>query len=315
MSLWSFPLFPDEASTLAPKVDRLLTAWLVIAGAVTLVVVLLVLVFGIRYHRNSGAGRARRATPVRAIEYAWTLIPMALFTGMFGWGSWLYFAEYNPPVGAMTVYAVGKMWMWKIQQPGGQREINQLHVPVGQPVKLILTSEDAIHSFFVPAFRIKQDAIPGRYTATWFEATKPGTYRLFCAEYCGLDHSRMVGSVVAMAPADYQAWLAAGAPEQSLAQRGKALFTRLGCAGCHAAGSTVHAPSLAGVYGRQVPLAGGRFVTADETYLHDSVIFPSKQVVAGYPDKMPSFRGQIGEDDLVALIAYLKAIADERTQP
>lgn len=308
--------FPPQASTMAPKVDLLTTVWVVIAGAVSLGVFLLIVVFGVRYHRNSTASRERRATPVHAIEYAWTLIPFGIFVGMFFWAAWLYYEDYNPPPNAMTVYAVGKMWMWKLQQPNGQREINELHVPVGQPVKVLLTSEDVIHSFYVPAFRVKQDAFPSRYTALWFQATQPGRFHLYCNEYCGLDHARMEGWVEAMDPAAYQAWLAQHPAGQTLAQQGQALFTRLGCAGCHMApGSTVHAPDLRGVYGRQVPLKGGQFVTADETYLQDSILFPRKQIVAGYPDKMPSFRGQITQEELVALVAYLKSLADERTQP
>jgi cytochrome c oxidase subunit 2 len=310
--LWSFPLVPPQASTLAGRVDQLLVAWLVLAGGVSLAVVALVVGFGIRYRRNSSAKRERRVAPVRAIEYTWTLVPLGLFIAMFGWAAWLFYQQYNPPPRALTIYAVGKMWMWKLQQPGGQRELNQLHVPAGQPVKVVLTSEDAIHSFYVPAFRIKQDAFPGRYTALWFQATIPGRYHLYCAEYCGFDHARMAGTVTVMAPADYQAWLAGGRGEPSLAARGQALFTRFGCAGCHGSASVVRAPDLTGIYGRPQPLQGGQFVTADETYLQDSILFPHKQIVAGYADKMPSFRGQIGQDDMVALIAYLKSLSDER---
>jgi cytochrome c oxidase subunit 2 len=313
MALPDFPLFPVEASTLAPRVDLLYLAWIVLGGATSLLVAALVVGFGIRYRRGSTAPRKAREMPVTAIEFAWTLGPMALFMGMFVWAALLYYQAYNPPADAMTVYAVGKMWMWKLQDADGRREIDELHVPVGRAVKVLLTSEDVIHSFYVPAFRVKQDAFPGRYTATWFEASRPGRYHLFCAEYCGLDHARMLGDVVALAPADYARWQASRPEGAGLAQRGEKLFSRYGCAGCHVGTSSVRAPKLDGVFGAPVPLQTGTFVTADETYLHDSIVWPEKQVVAGYAPKMPSFRGVIGEEDLAAIVAYIQSLGDERT--
>lgn len=303
----SFYAPPVEASSIAGDIDVLFYVLLVLSTLVVLGIFVMLVVLSVRYRRGSAAPRGHGLRTLRW-ELAWTLIPLALFLGVFAWSALLYFNLYNPPPDATPVYVVGKQWMWKIQHASGQREINELHVPVDRPVKLILTSEDVIHSFFIPAFRIKQDAVPGRYTTTWFQATRPGTYRLFCAEYCGTDHARMGGRVVVMRDSDYQAWLQSHPASQALARTGEKRFREYGCSGCHGASSTVHAPPLEGVFGRTVHLQDGGQVTADEEYVRDSILLPRKQVVAGYAPIMPTFQGQVSEQDLLALIAYIKSI-------
>jgi len=210
---------------------------------------------------------------------------------------------------------VARQWMWDVRQPNGRREFNTLHVPMNQPIRLRMTSEDVIHSFYVPAFRIKHDIVPGRRTDTWFEATRTGTYHLFCAQYCGTSHAAMTGEVIVQTQAEYAAWLAAGGVSGSLAERGRTLLVRYGCTGCHAAGSTVHAPALEHRYGQAVPLAEGSFARFDEAYIRDSILEPGKQVAAGYPNVMPSFRGVIPEGELLELIAYLKSMGTDAPAP
>ncbi|MEI7035331.1 cytochrome c oxidase subunit II [Fulvimonas yonginensis] len=298
-----------QASTLAPKVDHLFDTLLLLCAVVVVGVFAVMIVFCVKYRRGSEAVR----TPPRqhlGVELTWTLVPFALFMGIFGWSMHLWIQLRVPPRDAAPVYVVAKQWMWKVQHPGGQREIDQLHVPVGQPVRLVMTSRDVIHSFYVPAFRVKQDVLPDRYTQLWFTATQAGSYDLFCAEFCGTDHSRMRGRVIAMPPADYARWLHAH-QGTGLAAQGAALFRQLGCSGCHDPRSGVHAPDLYGLYGRTVPLADGAQVLADERYLHDSILLPKKQIAAGYAPIMPSFEGRIGEEDVLALVAYLKT----RTRP
>jgi cytochrome c oxidase subunit II len=293
-----------QASSFAPAVDHLFDTLLALCTLVVLGVFVVMIVFCVRYRHGSDALR----TPTRqhtAIELAWTLIPFVLFMAIFGWSVHLWIKLRTPPAGAAPVYIVAKQWMWKAQHPGGQREIDQLHVPVGQPIRLVMTSQDVIHSFYVPAFRVKQDVLPDRYTQLWFTATKAGRYDLYCAEFCGTDHSRMHGTVIAMAPADYARWLHAHAGV-GLAAQGAALFRQLGCSGCHEPRSGVHAPDLEGLYGRTVPLADGSQVRADARYLHDSILLPKKQVAAGYAPIMPSYSGRIGAEDVLALVAYLK---------
>jgi cytochrome c oxidase subunit 2 len=241
------------------------------------------------------------------IELAWTLVPFALFLGMFVWSLFLFVRINTPPSNAQTIYVVAKQWMWKVQHAGGQREINALHVPLGQPVRLTMTSQDVIHDFYVPAFRVKQDILPGRYTQLWFTATQLGTFPLECAEYCGLDHSKMGGLVTVMRPADYARWLQGQAQPLSLAAQGEALFRAKGCSGCHGANASVHAPDLDGIYGRVVHLADGSTVVADDRYIRDSILQPARQVVAGYAPIMPSFAGQLSEEELIELGAYLKS--------
>jgi len=230
--------------------------------------------------------------------------------GIFGWGAWLYFSEYRPPAGALEVRVVAKQWMWKLQHPGGKREINELHVPVGQPVQLAMISEDVIHSFYVPAFRIKRDVLPGSYSECWFQATRTGEFHLFCAEYCGTNHSRMTGRVVVMEPAEYETWLSGGTSNEPPALAGKRLFEELRCVTCHMPGQgTMRGPPLDNVFGHDVKLKGGETVTADENYLRESILRPRAKIVEGFQPIMPSFDGQVDEEQLLHLIAYIKSLS------
>ncbi|MGH9554276.1 MAG: cytochrome c oxidase subunit II, partial [Terriglobales bacterium] len=237
----------------------------------------------------------------------WTVIPLLIALTMFGWGASIFFAMNRPPRGALEIYAVGKQWMWKFEHTGGQREINELHVPVGRDVKLNMISQDVIHSFYVPAFRVKQDVLPGRYTTLWFHATKPGRYHLFCAEYCGTKHSGMIGWVEVMEPAQYQSWLSGGAGG-SLASSGEKLFRDLACNTCHSAESGARGPDLAGLFGRPVELEARQAVVADENYLRESIVDPRAKLVKGYQPIMPTFQGQISEEGLLQLVAYMKSL-------
>jgi len=296
----------NAASDIGARVDVLFYAMLALTGLVALGVFVVMLVFAIRYRAGSAADRSNPPAKSRWLELGWTFTPLAIFVGIFFWAAAVYGGFYRGDPGAATIYVVGKQWMWKIEHANGRREIDELHLPLGQPVRLVLSTEDVIHSFFVPAFRIKQDAVPGRYTSIRFTPTREGEYWLHCAEYCGTDHARMGGRVVVMAPSAFAQWLERGNTNASLAAQGYELFRRLGCSGCHAAGSTVHAPELAGIYGRTVHLANGGAVTADEAYLRDSILLPKRDVVAGYEPIMPSFQGQVDEGQLAALISYLK---------
>lgn len=295
-----------SASALGERTDLLMGAMVLLCGAVALGVFVAIVIFSVRYRAGSAAPHAVvRRRP--GIELAWTLVPLALFIALFAWAAHDFTALYRVPADALPVYVVAKQWMWKLQHAGGRREINELHVPLGRPVRLVMTSQDAIHSFFVPAFRIKQDVVPGRYTGLWFTPTRLGEYPLLCAEYCGTDHSQMTGRVVVMQPEAYAQWSAGNMQQPSLAQYGFARFRQLGCSGCHSAQSTVHAPALEGLLGRTVHLQDGRSLVADENYVRDSILRPEKDVVAGFAPVMPSFAGQVGEEDIQALVAYLRS--------
>jgi cytochrome c oxidase subunit 2 len=307
-------LFEPAASSIAPRTDALFLAMLILCGTVALALFVLVVFFSVRYRHGAKVDRTL-PRDMKGIEVAWTLTPLAIFFGIFGWSLRDFLTLYEPPRDAQPVTVVAKQWMWKLQHRNGRREINELHVPLGEPVVLTMTSQDAIHSFYVPAFRLKQDVVPGRYTRLWFTPTKLGEFRLFCSEYCGTAHSAMTGRVVVMAPADYGRWLAAGDAQPGLAQYGFALFRQLGCSGCHDPRSTVHAPALDGLAGRIVHLQDGRSVRADETYLRDSILAPSKDVVAGFAPVMPSFAGQVSEEDLQALIAYIGSLSPRDALP
>ncbi len=305
----SFHLFEQDASSLSASVDWLFFSLLALSALVSLAIFVTLIVFSIRYRKGSKADRSDPPEQNIVLEAIWTLVPLTLFIGLFVWSATLYREINTPPADAMDIFVVAKQWMWKLQHPEGRREINELHVPLGRPVKLIMTSEDVIHSFFIPAFRVKQDVLPGRYVNLWFQAEKPGTYPLFCAEYCGTDHSRMGGRVVVMEASQYARWLASGNAEPGMAARGALLFSRLGCSGCHGENASVHAPKLHGVFGAVVPLEGGGMVRADERYIRDSVLLPRKEIVAGYQPIMPSFQGQISEEQLMEIIAYIKSLA------
>ena len=297
-----------EASTLAPRVDGIFWILTGLSLAIMALVGSLVLVFALRYRRGSKAKRG--AVPEKIgdrIEIVWTAATFFVFIFVFWFAAALDTDQFEVPKDAMEIHVVAKQWMWKLEHPNGAREINALHVPTGVPVRLVMTSQDVIHSFFVPAFRIKQDVLPGRYVTAWFKATRTGTFHLFCTEYCGTDHSRMIGGIVVQSPGDYAKWVAAQPQGDSLADQGAKLFVQMGCTGCHGPDARVRAPSLAGVYGRQVPVSGGGFVTADEAYLRDSILLPQKDVVAGYAPVMPSYTGVASEEDVIRLVAYLKS--------
>ena len=295
-----------QASSAAARFDALMLTLTLITGAMALVLAALIFFFSIRYRKGSKADRSNPPSGAKGLEAAWTLAPLVIFIAIFAWAAVDYMRLYDPPAGAMPVFVVAKQWMWKVEYPNGRREIDELHVPLGKPVKLVMTSQDVIHSFFVPAFRVKQDVVPGRYTSLWFKATRAGTYHLFCAEYCGTGHSAMRGRVIVM-PADaFAHWLQQGNTGSGIAAQGFALFRKYGCSGCHSAGSTVHAPDLTGLLGRTVHLQDGRTLVADEGYIRDSIMLPRKDVVAGYAPIMPSYQGQISEEDVLALIEYIR---------
>jgi cytochrome c oxidase subunit 2 len=312
------PLFPDAASSVARDVDLLYLTWASISLFFTALIGVLVVYFVVRYRRTHPEEVGARERTSLWLEVTWSVIPLGIVLVMFVWGTRVYFKIYRPPADAVEYTAVGKQWMWKFQHPEGQREINALHVPVGQPIKLKLTSEDVIHSFFVPAFRVKQDAVPGRYTSVWFQATKPGRYHLFCAEYCGGEHSKMIGWVTAMDPHEYEAWLAGGVAGKSLVASGEELFQTLACDTCHRAAGiadniarVARGPALEGLYGSQVTLKSGGTVTADDTYLRESIVNPMAKVVAGWDPVMPTFQGQVSEEQLTQLIAYIQSLRKE----
>jgi cytochrome c oxidase subunit II len=307
----SIPFFPSAASTTAVETDHIYFLLLAFSVFVLALVFVPMLYFLYKYRRSARADRTPLDLPTELIEITWTVIPIFIALGFFACGARAYFREEVPPADTMEINVVGKQWMWKIQHQEGNRELNELHIPLGRAVKLTLASEDVIHSFYVPAFRIKQDVVPGRFTTEWFQAIKTGTYPFYCTEYCGMDHAKMQGTVTVMSPADYQAWLAHGAVRDSLAQSGESLFRSLGCSGCHAGNSPIHAPPLEGLYGRQVPLSDGTFVLADDQYLRDSILNPASQVATGYAPVMPNYSGRISEEDLLKLIAYIKSLAPE----
>jgi cytochrome c oxidase subunit 2 len=309
------PFFPDRASTIAGQIDDLYFVWVALSGAVAVAIAIVVVVFAVKYRAGSPADRrviadAAHERTTRRIEIAWITIPMVLFLGMFAWSAEVYYRGVTVPPDALPVYVVGKQWMWHLEHPGGQREIDALHVPVGRPVELVMTSQDVIHSFSIPAFRVKQDVLPGRYTTLWFTASRAGEYHLFCTQFCGTSHSQMVGRVVAMEPAAYERWLSANPGTQTMASRGEALFRQFGCSGCHGPNSTVRAPRLEGLFGKPVQLKDGRSVIADERFIHDSILLPNRDVPAGYDATMPSFRGQIREEELLEIVEYVKSIGN-----
>jgi len=304
----TFPVLPEEGSLGAREVDNILVALVAMAFFFSTVIAGAIVWFSFKYRRNNPVNRVRSDAHSLKLEIAWTVLPLLIGIGFFTVAAATYFRERHPPAAAMEIHVIGKRWMWKIQHPQGKREINEVHLPIGVPVRLLMTSQDVIHSFYIPAFRIKQDVLPGRYTTLWMVPSKIGSYHLFCSQYCGTDHARMIGQVTVMSRPDYQTWLTTGEHAESPVVRGAQLFRQFGCSGCHAGSEVIRAPSLVGVYGSTVPLDGGGTVLADEQYLRDSILLPNAQIVAGYAPVMPSFAGHISEDDLMALIAYLKSI-------
>jgi cytochrome c oxidase subunit 2 len=305
--LSDLPLFPVQASTLAGRTDALYFFLIALSAFFSLLIAGLIIYFAIRYRRRRVDDVGAHIHGGIALELVWSIIPLGLTMVIFVWGASVFFHAYRIPKGSLEIYAVGKQWMWKFQHMDGQREINELHVPVGRPVTVMLGSEDVIHSFYVPAFRVKQDVIPGRTQRVWFQATRPGRYHLFCAEYCGTKHSGMIGWVVAMEPADYQAWLQGGATEGSLASAGEKLFQDLACNTCHRADAQGRGPVLDGLFGRTVQLQNGQTVVADESYIRESIMTPAAKVVAGFQPVMPTFQGLVSEESLMQLIAYVKS--------
>jgi cytochrome c oxidase subunit II len=306
-------LWLPTASKQAVEVNWLLAGLLLVTGAVLALVFGLMILYMVRYRHDSGLDRGTIAEKTWRFETGWTAVTLLIFFGLFIWGADLYVRLFRPPPDALKIAVIGKQWMWKVEYPGGQREINTIHVPIDRPVELVMSSEDVIHDLAIPAFRVRHDVVPGRTEEIWFTATRPGEYHLFCDQLCGTGHSSMVGAVVAMKAEDYQRWLSENGTGMSLAARGRVLFTQFGCAGCHLAegrggNGTVRAPALDGLYGSPVPLADRSVVIADDQYIRDSILQPERQVVASYAPLMPSFSGVVKEEDLVALIAFIKSL-------
>jgi len=308
MQSW-VPFVPDSASTFSWKVDAVYFYLSGITLFFTLLISAILIFFVLRYRRRSPYEIPRPIAGSHKLETLWSVIPFLIAMTIFGWASKVYFEQYSPPQNAVEVYVVGKQWMWKIQHSTGQREINELHVPIGRKIKLIMTTEDVIHSFFVPAFRMKADVVPGKYTTQWFEATKTGTYHLFCAEYCGMNHSGMIGSVIVMESREFDNWLSGNAGNTTPAVAGQQLFQTLGCVSCHGAnGEGGRGPTLAGLFGRDVRLGNGQTVRADEAYIRESILNPQAKLVEGFGPIMPTFQGQVSEDQLVQLLAFIKSL-------
>jgi len=327
--MWDFPLFPETASTIAPRVDFVFLVLMIITVFFTLLIGTLVIVFAIRYRKGSAADRSHAFSTNLKLEVAWIGVPLVIVLGIFAIGTQVFVEMFIPPKDATPIYVIGKQWMWKVQHPQGRTEINEIHLPLGRPVKLIMTSQDVIHSFYIPAFRMKQDVVPGRLTSEWFQPSQVGRYHLFCAEYCGTEHSRMGGWAVVMEPADYEKWLR-GSPEgsgggssdanPSMASIGARLFEKYHCTGCHGANSEFRAPKLDGVYGGQVPImaANGKdvqFVTADDRYIRDSIYMPKSQVVAGFDPVMPVYKDVLKEEELLQIMEYIKSIGRKEGVP
>ena len=307
--MWSgIPLFPESASTMSARVDALYFFLLAIAGFFSLLIAGLTVVYAVKYRRRAPHDVGEVIHGSMLLEIGWIVIPSLITIVIFVWGASIYFAMASPPAETLNVYVVGKQWMWKFQHLDGQREINELHVPVGRNVKLIMTSEDVIHDLFFPAFRVKADVIPGRYVNIWFNATKPGRYHLFCAEYCGTRHSGMIGQVVVMEANEYQDWLSGGAAEGSLASAGQKLFADLACNTCHRPESSGRGPVLNGLFGTTIITQTGETIVVDEAHIRESILNPSAKVQAGYQPIMPTFQGVVNEEGLLELIEYVKSL-------
>ena len=306
----NFPLFPEQASTFAWQVDYLYFLLLALSAFFVVAIFFFLVLFSFKYRRRFEDERPRPSEDSIALEVTWSIIPLILSIAVFALGAGVFFRMYRAPENAIDIYVVGKQWMWKVQHPEGKREINELHVPVNQPVRLTLASEDVIHAFSVPAFRIKRDVVPGRYNTMWFEATKAGEYRLFCAEYCGTQHSGMTGRVVVMEQDEFQNWLSGGASGETMVEAGARQFQQLGCETCHKESDQGRGPKLSGIYGHLVKLTTGQEVVADEDYLRNSILDPGSQVVGGYKPIMPTFQGQLSEETLLQIISYIQSLSD-----
>lgn len=313
MQTW-VPIFPEQASTFAWQVDLLYAYLIVVSVAFTIPIVAAIFFFGIKYREKEKFTTPEEMHGSIMLETVWSIIPFVVSMTIFVGGAIVFYNQFRIPDDAMDVYVVGKQWMWKIQHETGQREINELHVPVNRKVKLTMTTEDVLHDFDIPAFRTKADVIPGRYTYIWFEATKPGKYHLFCAEYCGLNHSGMGGFVYVMEQRDFDNWLSGSVSGQTPVEAGKDLFeNKLGCASCHAGGPQQRGAKLEGIFNKDVKLVGGQTVKANEEYIRNSILNPGGQVVEGFQPIMPTFKGQVTEEQLVTLIAYIKSLSGDQS--
>jgi len=310
--MFGIPLFPERASTIAGEVDALYFFLVGLSVVMSVLIATLVVSFAVKFHRRHADEVGAQVHGGLVLELAWTFVPFVIAMVIFFWGAKVYFVMASPPSETLNIYVVGKQWMWKVQHTTGQREINQLHLPVGRPVKLIMTSEDVIHNFSIPAMRVKADVIPGRFVQIWFEPSRPGTYQIFCAEYCGTQHSGMIGQVVVMDASEYQTWLSGGEGEGSLASTGEKLFADLACNTCHRPDSRGRGPVLQNVFGHPVQLHDGTIVTADENYLRESILTPAAKLTAGYQPVMPAFQGLVSEEQLLALIEYVKSLSAQR---
>jgi cytochrome c oxidase subunit II len=311
--MWfGIPLFPDAASSIAGRVDALYFFLLGLSGFFSLLIAGLIVYYAVKFHRRQPDAVGVAIHGGLLLEITWTVIPLLITMVIFVWSANVFFAMTHPPDDTLNIYAVGKQWMWKFQHLDGQREINELHVPVGRNIRLIATSEDVIHDVFVPAFRVKADVIPGRYVTLWFRPTKPGRYHLFCAEYCGTKHSGMTGEVVVMEPADYQTWLSGGVQGGSMADAGQKLFVDLACNTCHRPDAQGRGPVLDGLLGKTVALQSGGTVVADEAYLRESILNPSAKITNGYQPIMPTFQGLVTEEQLLQLIEYVKSLQAQK---
>ncbi len=310
------PLFPEQASTFAWQVDYLYFYLIAISAFFTVGIVAAIIFFAIKYREKEPFATPKEIHGSIPLELFWSFVPFVLSMTIFLGGAWIYFHQYTMPADAMEIFVVGKQWMWKVQHATGQREINELHIPAGRKIVLTMTTEDVLHDFFIPAFRTKADVVPGRYTKMWFEATKPGKYHLFCAEYCGMNHSGMGGWVYVMPQKEFDNWLAGSTSDQTPVQAGKDLFTtKLGCASCHAGGDNQRGAKLEGIFGKEVRLVGGGTAIADEQYIRNSILNPGGQVVEGYQPIMPTFKGQVTEEQLGFLVAYIKSLSGDTSGP
>ncbi|HUZ47432.1 MAG TPA: cytochrome c oxidase subunit II [Terriglobia bacterium] len=303
----AFPLFPVEGSTAAPGVDQLFYFLTAVSVFFSALIFLLIFYFAIKYRRGSkdDTPPKNQVTNNIPLEVLWTVIPLVLVTIIFFWGAQIFVKDARPPRDSTEIFVVGKQWMWHIEHTNGKREINALHIPVNQPIRLTMTSQDVIHDFFVPAFRVKKDVLPDRYTSEWFQATRTGKFRFFCNQYCGMGHSLMRGWVYVMKPEDYEKWLRGGVSGITMADQGEKLYHQFGCITCHGTGK---GPAFAGLYGKTVTLSNKQTVVANEAYLRESILYPTAQIVNGYPPIMPTFKGQVSEDQVLQLIAYIKSL-------
>jgi len=308
------PLQPPAASTIAGGVDKLYLLLSGITAFFTVLIFSIIFYFMLKYRRRSDGETGTEIHSSLVLELAWTIIPSLICVVLFVWSSALYVRNGRPPASSTEIFVIGKQWMWHLQHPEGPREINELHVPVGVPVKLTMTSQDVIHDFYIPAFRVKKDVLPGRYSSIWFEPTETGTFHIFCAQYCGTNHSEMIGWVYVMSPQDYAAWLAGGEKTESMAQQGEQLFSQFGCGSCHAGGDNARGPSLAGVYGKPEKLQSGETRVVDETLIRQAILVPSTVSMPNYKEIMPTYQGQVDEEQVLQLIAYVKSLgSEERT--